>query len=68
MKPSLDFLVQTLLDIQLRADQETMWHYGATILQAEYAAEFGTSATLMDIVTQDQCHEVHLKDALGLGG
>jgi bacterioferritin len=45
-----------------------MWHYRERIIQADYAAEFGTSATLMDIVTQDQCHEVHLKDALGLRG
>ena len=68
MKPPLDFLVQTLLDIQLRANQETMWHYRERIIQAEYAGEFGISATLMDIVTQDQYHEVHLKDSLGLRG
>lgn len=64
MKQSLDFLVQTLLGIELRAKQETMEHYRATILHAEHAAEFVTSATLADIVTREQHREADLKDAL----
>ena len=64
MEQSLDFSIQTLLDIELRAKQETMEHYRATILRAEHAAEFVTSATLVDIVTRGQCHEADLKDAL----
>ena len=64
MEQSLDILVQTLLGIELRAKQETVEHYRATILHAEHAAEFVTSATLVDIVTRGQCHEADLKDAL----
>ena len=64
MEQSLDYLIQTLLGIELRAKQETMEHYRATILPAKHAAEFVTSATLVDIVTQGQRHEADLKDAL----
>ena len=64
MEQSLDFLVQTLIGIELRAKQETMEHYRATILHAEHAARFIVSATLMDIVTQGQRRESDLKDAL----
>jgi hypothetical protein len=64
MEQSLDFLVQTLLDIESRAKQETMEDYQARIVHTEHAAEFVTSATLADIVTQGQRCEVDLKDAL----
>ena len=64
MEQSLDYLIQTLLGIELRAKQETMEHYRATILAAECAAEFVTSATLVDIVTQGRRHKADLKDAL----
>jgi hypothetical protein len=64
MEQSLYFLIQTLLGIELRAKQETMKHYLATILHAEHAAEFVTSATLVDIVKQGQRREADLKDAL----
>ena len=67
MEQSLDFSIQTLLDIELRAKQETMEHYQATILHAEHAAEFVSSATLVDIVALGERHEADLKDALGLG-
>lgn len=66
MEQSLDFLVQTLLNIDLRAEQETMEHNKETILQADHAAEFVSSATLMHIVTQNLYHEVGLNDVLGL--
>ena len=66
MKQSLDFLVQTLLDIDLRSEQETMEHYPVMIIQTGHAAEFVRSAKLMDIVTQEMRHEVGLNDALGL--
>ena len=61
MEQSLDFSAHTLLDIKLRAKQETMEHYRATILHADHATEF---ATLVDIVTQGQRREADLKDAL----
>jgi bacterioferritin len=63
MKQSLDFLVQTPLDIELRANQETIEDYQATVLHAEYADEFVASAILADIVTWAQRHEADLKDA-----
>lgn len=65
MEQSLNFLIQTLLGMELRAKEETMEHYRATVFfPAEHAAEFVTSATLVDIVTRGQCHEADLKDAL----
>lgn len=64
MEQSLDFLIQTLLGMELRAKEETMEHYRVTVFPAEHAAEFVTSATLVDIVTRGQCHEADLKDAL----
>jgi hypothetical protein len=66
MKQSLDFLVQTLLDIDLRSEQETMEHHPIMIIQTGHAAEFMRSAKLTDIVTQKMRHEVGLNDALGL--
>jgi hypothetical protein len=64
MEQSLNFLVQPLVDIELIAKQETMEHYQATILHVERTAEFVSSATLVDIVTRAQRHEVDLKDGL----
>jgi hypothetical protein len=66
MKQSLDFLVQTLLDIDLRSEQETIEHYPAMIIETRHAAEFVRSAKLLDVVTQDMHYEVGLNDALGL--
>jgi hypothetical protein len=62
MKQSLDFLVKTSLDIELRANQETMEDYQVTIIHAEHAEEFVTSATLADIVTWGQHRGADLKD------
>jgi hypothetical protein len=65
MEQSLDFSIQTLLDIELRAKQETTEHYRATILHAEHTAKFVTSATLVDVATQGQQHrEADLKHSL----
>lgn len=67
MEQSLDFLVQKLLDIDLRAEQVTMERYRETILRAEYAAELVRSAKLMDIIIAlEQRRETALKDAIGL--
>ncbi|MDF2728119.1 MAG: hypothetical protein K0S84_1662 [Nitrososphaera sp.] len=62
MERSLDFLVQTPLDIELRANQETMEDYQVTIIHAEHAEEFVASATLADIVTRGQHRGADLKD------
>jgi hypothetical protein len=67
MEQSLDFLVQKLLDICLRAERETMERYLETILRAEYAAELVRSAQLKDIIiAQEQRRETAVKDAFGL--
>ena len=64
MEHSLNYLIQTVLDIELRGKQETMGDYRARVLQSKYAAKFVTSAILAaDIVKQGRCHESDLKDA-----
>jgi hypothetical protein len=64
MEYSLNCLIQTLIDIQLRAKQETMGYCRTTILDAEHATEYMISArSLADIVTHGQRHESDLKDA-----
>jgi bacterioferritin len=67
MEQSSDFLAQPLLDNGLRAELETMEHYRETILRAEHAPEFVRSAKLIDIIAQEERHEVDLKNALVLG-
>jgi bacterioferritin len=57
---------KTMLEIDLRAEQETIKNYRERILQAERAGEFALSAKLRDIIAQEQDHEIDLKDALGL--
>ena len=54
------------LEINLRAEQETIKSYRERILQAERAGEFALSETLRDIIAEEQDHEIDLKDALGL--
>lgn len=55
-----------MLEIDLRAEQETIKNYRTRILQAERAGEFALSAKLREIIVQEQDHEIDLKDALGL--
>jgi bacterioferritin len=57
---------KTMLEIDLRAEQETIKNYRERIRQAEGAGEFALSETLRDIIVQEQDHEIDLKDALGL--
>ncbi|MGE3859579.1 MAG: bacterioferritin [Nitrososphaeraceae archaeon] len=57
---------KTMLEIDLRAEQETIKNYRERILQAERAGEFALSETLRGIIVQEQDHEIDLKDALGL--
>jgi bacterioferritin len=57
---------RTMLEIDLRAEQETIKNYRERIRQAERAGEFALSETLRDIIAQEQDHEIDLKDALGL--
>jgi bacterioferritin len=57
---------RTMLEIDLRAEQETIKNYRERIRQAERAGEFALSEALRDIIAQEQDHEIDLKDALGL--
>jgi bacterioferritin len=57
---------RTMLEIDLRAEQETIKNYRERIRQAERAGEFALSEALRDIIVQEQDHEIDLKDALGL--
>jgi bacterioferritin len=57
---------KTMLEIDLRAEQETIKNYRERIVQAERAGEFALSEKLRDIIAQEQDHEIDLKDALGL--
>jgi bacterioferritin len=57
---------RTMLEIDLRAEQETIKNYRERIVQAERAGEFALSEKLRDIIAQEQDHEIDLKDALGL--
>ena len=57
---------KTMLEIDLRAEQETIKNYRERIRQAERAGEFALSETLRDIIAEEQDHEIDLKDALGL--
>ena len=55
-----------MLEIDLRAEQETIRNYRERISQAEQAGEYALSEILRAIIAQEQDHEIDLKDALGL--
>src|SRR5690242_12994467 len=57
---------RTMLEIDLRAEQETIKNYRERIRQAESSGEFALSEALRDIIRQEQDHEIDLKDALGI--
>ena len=57
---------KTMLEIDLRAERDTIKNYRERIRQAERAGEFALSETLRGIIVQEQDHEIDLKDALGL--
>jgi bacterioferritin len=57
---------KTMLEIDLRAEQDTIMNYKERIRQAEMAGEFALSEKLRQIITDEQDHEIDLKDALGI--
>ena len=57
---------KTMLESDLRAEQETIKNYRDRIRQAESSGEFALSEALRDIIRQEQDHEIDLRDALGL--
>jgi len=56
----------TILEIDLRDEQDTIMNYRERIRQAEMAGEFALSEKLRQIITDEQDHEIDLKDALGI--
>lgn len=57
---------KTMLEMDLKAEQETIKNYRERIRQAERSGEFALSEALRDIIRQEQDHEIDLKDALAL--
>ncbi len=57
---------RNMLEIDLRAEQETIKSYRERIRQAERAGEFALSEALRDIIAEEQDHEIDLRDALGI--
>ncbi|MGI0091374.1 MAG: ferritin-like domain-containing protein [Nitrososphaerales archaeon] len=55
-----------MLEIDLKDEQLTIKNYRERIREAEAAGEFALSEVLRKIITQEQDHEIDLKDALGL--
>jgi bacterioferritin len=55
-----------MLEIDLKAEQDTIKAYRERIRQAEAAGEYALSEALRDIIHQEQDHEIDLKDALGI--
>ena len=55
-----------MLEIDLRAEQETIKSYRERIRQAERAGEYALSEALRDIIAEEQDHEIDLRDALGI--
>lgn len=56
---------KTMLEIDLKSEQETLRNYRDRIRQAESAGE-SLSEKLRGIIAQEQDHEIDLKDALGI--
>jgi len=57
---------KTMLEIDLKAEQDTIANYRERIRQAESEGEFALSQKLREIIAQEQDHEIDLKDALGI--
>jgi bacterioferritin len=55
-----------MLEIDLKAEQETIKNYRERIRQAEKAGEFALSEVIRRIIANEQDHEIDLRDALGL--
>jgi bacterioferritin len=55
-----------MLEIDLKAEQDTILNYRKRIREAESAGEFALSEALRRIIAQEQDHEIDLRDALGL--
>ena len=57
---------KNMLEIDLKAEVDTVKNYKERIRQAEAIGEFAVSEKLREIIAQEQDHEIDLKDALGM--
>jgi bacterioferritin len=57
---------KAMLEVDLRDEQVTIKNYRQRIREAEAAGEFALSEALRKIITQEQDHEIDLRDALGM--
>ncbi len=57
---------KTMLEIDLKAEQDTIMNYRERIRQAEITGEYALSEKLRQIIAEEQDHEIDLKDALGM--
>lgn len=57
---------KTMLEIDLKSEQDTIINYRERIRQAEMSGEFALSEKLRKIIAEEQDHEIDLKDALGI--
>ena len=55
---------KTMLEMDLKAEQETIKNYRERIRQAERSGEFARSEALRDIIRQEQDHEIDPENAL----
>lgn len=55
-----------MLEIDLKAEQDTIKQYRERIRQAERAGEYALSEAIRKIIANEQDHEIDLRDALGL--
>ena len=56
---------RVMLELDLKAEQETIRNYGERIKQAQDVGEFGIASVLYGIIRNEQDHAIDLKDALG---
>jgi bacterioferritin len=57
---------KAMLEVDLRDEQVTIKNYRQRIREAEAAGEYALSEALRKIISQEQDHEIDLRDALGM--
>ena len=66
MEPETSEDSREMLEIDLRAEEDTIRNYNERIMQAEKKGKFELSQALRSIVVQEQDHAIDLRDALGI--
>jgi len=65
MEPETSEDSKQMLEIDLRAEEDTIRNYSKRIEMAERLGHFALSETLRKIIVQEQDHAIDLRDALG---